>query len=243
MELEAYQKALLALCFEPTHGERTLPGFGLYREMVRSRFLAMARVAFRRSFALLGDASCSASFARYLACTPPNSPLIREVIGDFATHVESDDALLADAPEEALDSFRFEAAKWLVANAVEQPVTFALGEVEFDQVLVLNSTLTLLPLEHPVWEDAESARSRRDPHTLLVYRRPGQDEVRWYRGPGLLACIFELHRAAARPLGALVQQAVAERGERVGDALLEQLAGGLTIAVERGVVLGARMAG
>lgn len=239
MELEAYHQALLTLCFAPAPGEGMLPGFELYRDMVRARLLGMARVAFRRAFALTGDAAASASFARYLARTPPDSPLIREVIGGFAAHVESDRALLAGAPDEALDTFRFEAAKWRVASALEQPLTSAPGEVEFDRVLVLNTTLTLLPLAHPVWEESDAARARRDPHTLLVYRRPGQDEVRWYRAPALLACMFELHLGAARPLAELVQEAVAERRERVDEALLEQLASGLTTAVERGVVLGA----
>jgi len=264
LELEEYARSLLPLCFPLERDAHLLPGFELYREMVRARLLAMARVAFRRSFALLGEPTGSASFARYLAATPPRTPIIRELMGEFATHLVRDGLALAQAPAHAADLVRFEAAKWRVASASESPLAPALGEVDFEGELMLNDSLELLPLEYSVAATNEDEAGRHDPHTLLVYRRRGEDGVHWYRAPRLLAQLFAWVRSEPLPLplAELVRRLVAERvaervvervAERVvereverdpppdeAQLLLEELASGLTVAVERGVVLGSR---
>lgn len=232
MELEAYQRALLGLCFAPREPPE-LPGFGLYRELVRSRFLGMARMAFRGTCALLGERAFVDSFAGYLAATPPTSPYIREVIAAFASYAELDRTLLAAAPH-ARCLLRFEAAKWQVANA-SATVDAAVREVDFDGVLVLNPTLRALELEYLV---AESDTPARDPHMLLVYRRPDHDDVRWYRASPVLAELLAQALGEPQPLATLVQNIGAKHSR--DQELLEGLASALTVAVERGVVLGVR---
>jgi len=258
MTLAEYQRAIVQLGFaadEPQ--DPALAPFALYRQMIRARLLAMAEVAYRRSWALLGAPACSASFARFLALEPPKSPLIREVIGAFAAFAEAElgaltdpprtswtGALLAGAPPEARDLLRFEAAKWRVASAPAPLPAGALSEVDFDGVLVLNPSLELLALDFAVCEPGAGPPAE-DPHTLLVYRRRDDDDVRWYRAPALLAELLVMASAPAVPpatLGGLVAALFARRAPAPGQAepLLEELAAALTVAVERDVLWGVR---
>jgi hypothetical protein len=242
VNLAAFQRAVVALSFaSSTHPDPALAPFALYRHMIRARLYAMAEVAYRRSWALLGEASCSASFARFLAQTPPQSPIIREVIRAFAAFAERDDVLFYGAPPESRDLLRFEAAKWRVASAPDALGSTALREVDFDGVLVVNPTLERLALEHVV--DDETAAGVRQAHTLLVYRRRDDDDVRWYRAPALLADLLAL---AAEPnhgqatLGALVAELFLRLrpAPEQTEELLTNLSGSLAVAVERSVLWG-----
>lgn len=242
MNLAAFQRAVVELGFAASeHEDPALAPFALYRHMIRARLSAMAEVAHRRSWALLGEGACSASFARFLAASPPRSPLIREVIEAFASFAERDDSLFAGAPAHARDLWRFEAAKWRVASAPAEVSSRELREVDFDGVLLVNPTLERLVLEHVV--DDEAAATSRAPHTLLVYRRQGEDDVRWYRAPALLAELLALATEPGRA-GATLGSLVAELFARLRPApeqmeeLLTILAGALTVAVERSVLWG-----
>jgi hypothetical protein len=260
VKLAAYQRAIVRLGFaaDEPHDAALVP-FSIYRQMIRARLFAMAEVAYRGSWALLGKPACVASFTRFLALEPPRSPLIREVIGAFAAFAEADlgpraqeeepraltGALFAGAPPEARDLLRFEAAKWRVASA-EAPIAApgGLRDVDFDGVLVLNPSLERLALDYPVSE-AREERPLRDPHTLLVYRRRSDDDVRWYRAPALLAELLALSTAPAAAqttVGGLVAELFARRApDHVqAESLVQELAAALTVAVERDVLWGVR---
>lgn len=241
MKLAEYQRAVLhqslALDSAPA-----LPDFALYRQMIRGRFEAMAQIAFRRSWSLLGASRCAASFARYLSAVGPRSPILREVIGAFAEFAVDDAALLTGAAELAVDLLRFEASIWRVASA-EDPVPDErpVRELDFEGVLVLNPTLAQLALKYDVCQP--EPRTSYDPHTLLVYRRPGEDDVHWYRAPELLRELLELSDGGERSVGAVVQDVLSRRAPHTRGAALEELAGAVTLAVERGVLRGVRDAG
>lgn len=251
MTLQEYQRAVLRLGFALHHDAGELPGFGLYRQLIRTRFVAMVRNAFRRSWALLGETACEASFARYLADESPRSPILRQVIADFAEFAGRDAVLFADPPVAARDLLRFEAAKWRIASADAQlPQGWFVRELDFDGVLVLNPNMVVLTLQHDV-SAGESAPEAHDPHALLVYRRPGDDDVHWYRAPELLRALIEASSGAEQTLGALVQAEFARRAPAADlhghealqastEALLEELASALSVASERGVLCGVR---
>lgn len=253
MNLAAFQRAVVELGFATSeHPDPALAPFALYRHMIRARLFAMAEVAYRRSWALLGDAACSASFARFLAEAPPRSPIIRDVIGAYACFAERDEALFASAPPQARDLLRFEAAKWRVASApsdlgspdrghASTAGSEALREVDFEGVLLVNPTLERLALQHVV--DDEARGGAREAHTLLVYRRRDDDDVHWYRAPTLLAHLLALAVEpgnATATLGALVAELVRRLGpapEQI-EELLTNLSGALAVAVERSVLWG-----
>jgi hypothetical protein len=219
--LAAYQRAMVSLAFAEDDAHPHIPGFALYREMIRARLFAMARLAYARSFSV---ADLEGGFARYLADQPPSSPLIREVIAGFGPYAE------AEAGPAYLPSLlRFETAKWQVAS-LPYPELEA-GELDFAGRLVVNPTLLRVPLTHAVTED-----DRADPHTLLVYRRPDDDGVRWSRLPRLAELLAE--DAPDQALSVRVSAYFARGGDSADEAGLTRLADELTVAVERGIVLG-----
>jgi hypothetical protein len=239
MSLAEYQRAVLRLCLALEPDARELPGFSLYRHMVRTRFVAMAQVAFRRSWSLLGEDACAASLARFLDSPGPRSPILREVIASFGEYACADWTLLEHAHPAALDLLRFELAKWHIAAAdARTPCAWQVRELDFDGVLVPNPNLSLLTLAHEVSEEAEPS-SAPDPHMLLVYRRQGEEHVHWYRAPALLADLLASAAQRDQPLAELVQAAF-ERRREAPEHLLEELASALSVALERGVLMGVR---
>jgi hypothetical protein len=240
--LDTYQRALVTLAFSEDDVARpALPGFEIYREMIRARLFAMARVAFARSFALAArpDARAAqpleACFARYLAEAPPTSPLIREVIADFAPFAER----AFGAPSQLTSLLRFEAAKWRVASLPYTPVQ-DVSELDFAGVLVVNPTLLAVALDHRVAEDDPSGEP--DRHTLLVYRRAPDaadgDRVLWSRAPRVAALLADADPDST--LGSRVARFFASGGDSADEAGLLRLADELTVAAERGILLGVR---
>lgn len=234
MRYEDYQRSLCALAYGAAHDDAALPGFASYRAMICGRLVGMARVAFRQSWALLGEARSRAAFARYLDARPPRTPLIREVIEGYAEHLLGERGLLAEAPPWCGDLVRFEAAKWRVASALAPACR--VRDLDFEGLLVLNPTLELLSLAYAVTEGASVCEH--SPHTLFVYRRPGSDEVRWYRGEPLLAEVLLAAQRAPSALETLVPEQLRARKLEADEALLHAFASALALAVERGVVLG-----
>ena len=235
---DAYRAQLHALAFGHAIERSTLPGFEVYRDMIRMRLCALARGAYRRSWALLGEAACEACFARWLALAPPSSPLVREVIADFGAFALGD--ALADEAAFARDLLRFEAIRWTVADA-PAPAPPLTSELDFDGEPVLNPTLRVLALTHAV--DVLQGRPEPiAPTSLLIYRRSDDDHVRWYRVGPLCGALLSRARETRLGIGCLLPDLLAERGLTADPALLNELASALTVAVERGVVLGVRAA-
>jgi hypothetical protein len=247
VNLSEYQRLFMTLSFQEDVpdaafdelGERAR--FQLYRHMIRTRLLGMAKVAFRGTLETVGDEAFEASHRRYLAARPPRTPLIRDVIADFGRFAREDRALLSTAPTFLPDLLSFEELKWRVAY---REVAYArvggagVRELDFEGAPVLNPTLELLSLTFAVHELA-SGRCEAGPLVLLVYRPPDKDDVRWYAADALLAEVLTMAREQPREgLGALVRAAAARCGVALDQALLEQLATSVTTALERGVLLG-----
>jgi hypothetical protein len=219
--LAAYQRAMLSLAFAEDDTRPNIPGFDIYRELIRARLFAMARAAYTRSFAVARLEDC---FARYLADQPPSSPFVREVIAGFGAYAEGE-----PGPVYLPALLRFETAKWRVAS-LPYPRCEA-GELDFSGRLVVNPTLLSVPLTHAVAED-----DRADPHTLLVYRRPDDDGVLWSRLPRVAALLADGAPEAA--LSERVAGFFARGGDTADEEGLTRLADELTLAVERGILLG-----
>jgi hypothetical protein len=219
--LAAYQSALVSLVFAEDDARPNVPGFEIYREMIRARLFAMARVAFAQSYELTDLDPC---FARYLADRPPSSPLIREVIAGFGPYAEAE-----PGPPWLASMLRFETAKWTVAS-LPYPELSA-RELDFEGRLVVNPTLVRVELAYDV-----SADNAADPHTLLVYRRPAEDGVLWSRLPRVATLLGDQDPDAI--LSARVARFFARGGDTADEDGLSRLADELVLAVDRGIVLG-----
>jgi hypothetical protein len=248
MTPDAYRAELLELAYAAAPDAHELPAFGPYRELIRGRLFALAQKAYRRSWARLGARACDACFARYLAASPPTSPLVREVIAGFGLFAVADP--LADGAPFARDLLRFEAAKWTVSD-VPAPELPELAELDFVGEPVLNPTLRVLELAHVV-DVADGETPTVVPHALLIYRRQvgargpasepttADDDVRWYRVAPLFGALITWVQVVPHSIGSLLPKLLREHGVTADEVFLGELAAALTVAVERGVVLGVR---
>jgi hypothetical protein len=242
VNLAEYQRALVRLSFVGEANEQDFAGFPqperfvMYRAMVRSRLLGMTKQAFRKTLELVGEAAFDASFIRYLEQRPPSSPLIRDVIAAFGPFARGDQALVFEGPPCLCDLLSFEEAKWRVAYRKNEVGT--LREFDFAGIPVLNPALEVLHVRHRVHE-LEGGQCLPEAGTLLVYRPPHDDDLRWYMPDALLATL--LRRALAEPrlsLAEHVRNAAQSLGKALDESLLEELASGVTLALQRGVLLG-----
>jgi hypothetical protein len=247
MELAAYQRAFMRMSFALEPDERDLAAVGareqalLYRHMIRARLLGMAKVAFKGALLALGEELFAGGFARYLSQAPPRSALIRDVIGDFGCFARGDALLTANAPAYLCDLLCFEEHKWRLAYVLAPLVErAALRELDFVGRPVWNPVFGCLSLTRPVHTlEAGVAALTVGPCELFMYRPPGSDEVRWYKADAFFAALVRASLASPeRSLGELVPALASAREVVVDQALLESLATSLTLAVERGVLLG-----
>jgi hypothetical protein len=250
MDLLSYQRAFMRMSFaaEPAPEDVALLGNQetalLYRHMIRTRLEGMAKVAFKVSAEYLGEGAFAACFARYLAAAPPHSALIREVIAEFGPFAESDAAARAAGPAWLADLLRFEQEKWRLGYALAPSIERAsLRELDFVGAPVWNPLLRLLSLAHPVHTASAAAGSGAllapDACVLFMYRPPSSDEVRWYKADPFFAALVRQSQTRARSsFGELIPVVAEECGIAVDQELLESLATSLTLALERGVLLG-----
>jgi hypothetical protein len=247
MNLREYQSALVrvAMAHEPDPADlealQERQAFSLYRSMIRTRLVGMAKVAFKQSCAQLGEAAFDASFARYLAQRPPHSPLIRDVVADFGPFLRADVAALAAGPAQLEDLLCFEEYKWrlsYLAGAFPRLGEAGLRELDFEGRPVWNFSLRVLSQRFAVHVSASEPEAR--DAELLMYRPAASDEVRWYIADGFFVALIRRSQAHAETLAELVQRVAEARALALDEALLETLATGLTLALERGVLLGVR---
>jgi hypothetical protein len=247
MDLLAYQRAFMRMSFAAEPNEHDLSAVGereqalLYRHMIRTRLVGMAKVAFKATLGVVGEDAFARCFARYLAAMPPQSALIRDVIAEFGPFARGDLELALGAPPYLVDLLYFEEHKWrlayLWAPALEQA---ALRELDFAGLPRWNPVFRCLSLAHPVHDFASKAQGcAADPCELFIYRPAGSDQVRWYKADPFFAALAR--RSLANPrasFGELIPGLSEERGVTVDQALLESLATSLTLAIERAVLLG-----
>lgn len=247
MSLREYQQRVMrvSLALEPDAADLTAlehaQAFSLYRHMIRTRLVGMAKVAFKQSCAHAGDAAFDAAFARYLAERPPRSPMIRDVVAEFGPFAAHDRALLAAGPVFLADLLAFEEHKWRIGYApgvYAQAGQDGVRELDFEGRPVWNFSLRVVSQRFAVHLPALSAEPREG--ALLMYRPPQSDEVRWYLADGFFAALLRRSHTHAETLAELVQRVAEQRGVALDEALLETLATSLTLAVERGVLLGVR---
>jgi hypothetical protein len=226
--------------------------FQLYRHMIRTRLLGMTKLAFAGTLGAVGEDSFEASYGRYLAARPPRTPLLRDAVAEFGSFARDDQALLSAGPPLVADLLRFEEVKWWVAYraaAYARVGEAGVRELDFEGVPVLNPTLELLSLQYAVHElvaegcvearGAAREQNQKRPLVLLVYRPPAKDDVRWYAADPLLADVLAQARVRPRAsLAELVRDGASRCGLALDQTLLEQLASGVTAALERGVLLG-----
>jgi hypothetical protein len=247
MSLREYQQRVvrMSMAREPDAADlaalQDAQAFSLYRHMIRTRLLGMAKVAFKQCCAQVGDAAFDASFTRYLAERPPRTPMIRDAIAEFGPFAAQDAPLLAAGPALLPDLLDFEEQKWRIGyapGAYAEPGRDGVRELDFEGRPAWNFSLRVLSQRFAVHLVELPAEPRAG--ELLMYRPPHSDEVRWYLADDFFAALLRRSQTHAETLAELVQRTAEQRGVALDAELLEALATSLTLAVERGVLLGVR---
>ena len=235
MSWHAYQERLSAVCLEPDVDPADLNALGaepwrweVYRRMVRNRFRATIVHAFERSVPFIGDAAFDALVAAFLATSPPRSPYLRDVPGEFLRFVERG----AEVPAAALDMMRYEWADLATAYTpdAEQRV------VDFDMSLpaALTRAHRLLHLTHTVHRD-EVVRA---PVDLVFYRDSAAFDVHVLElSPITFALLDEIARER-RPLTDVIRTVAERAGATLDVAFVDALSAVLADFLERRLLLG-----
>ncbi|MCB9707336.1 MAG: putative DNA-binding domain-containing protein [Myxococcales bacterium] len=156
MSLDSQQKRIAELCLtkhpDIEHADApaaSLSSWALYRAMVRHRLCDMIRRGLPRTERVLGPAVFSEHMARYLHETGPVSRYIRDVVVEFAEHLEIQWKDAADVPRVARDLLRYEATCWSVADQ-KAGLPKATADFAFDRPAYVNPTLRVLEVGHAV---------------------------------------------------------------------------------------------
>lgn len=213
--------------------------WGIYRHMVRSRFMEEGRASLRRTLKAVGDDAFEAMFERFLAAAPPRSRAFFDVVPELAAFASDYWRDNADVPAWAADLATYEGARVRVADMVSRRER-SLAEFEFDRVPELHDAMLLLSLSHRVHRDPEPDDSyERRPTEICVYRAKDDRTVGAYvLGSFAAGCM------RAWQEGATVSDSVARVSEAqqiaVNAKLIDGLCTVLSDLMERGVVLGSR---
>jgi hypothetical protein len=247
MNLREYQRAVVRISLAEQAPAADLAqlgqdkSFALYRHMIRTRLLGMTKIAFKQSQAAAPAEAFEACFARYLAACPPRSPFIRDVVAEFGPFARADAELLAQGAPFLSDLLVFEEHKWRLAYLAGVHPSLGedgLRELDFEGRPVWNFSLRVLALRHALHVSETAPES--GAVELLMYRPPGVDEVRWYPGEAFFVALLTRSLSHPESLAELVQRVAEARAVAVDAALLETLATSLTLALERGLLLGVR---
>jgi hypothetical protein len=251
------QKVLRDVLLSPAPSDGALQRLGgqarrwlVYRRMVRARFADVLGEALERFRTVIGVEPFAALVERFLAASPPASPYLRDVPGEFLRFLEGLRGPEAEAlPPFTLDLARFECAELELAHVPDERVEVA--PLDMHLHAVLSPAARLLELDHdlssvvaapaPPVDVAEGAAPppRRD-WAICVYRDAKTNDVEFLELTAMAARIVRgIHRDEA-PLVDIAKSAAAEAGAPIDSSFAGALGTLLADLVERGVIVGSR---
>jgi len=245
--LSDYEARVRELCLAAAPDPRDVDALGgeswrwlRYRRMVRRRFEETLEHQFPRSFAGIGEETFRAIVERFLAASPPRSPVLRDVGGEFSDFFLG--ATFFALPPYARDLVRLDWAERSVGYELDDDVGDRVVELVMDRPAVLCRAHRLLRLVHAVhrWDSNAEAPPRAAPAALCVYRDRITHEVRLLEMSGAgMALVEEIARGERTLVDAI--RAAAERTDGTLDLDFARATGALLAELtSRGLLLGSR---
>jgi len=259
--LECYERNLVDALFrkDPEPHLKELGGridrWRVYRRMARRRLTDVIVDSFLRVGGILGD-RFDDLVERFFDETPPRSPYLRDVAGEFAAFVERTWPTLQDTekfPAWIVDLARYEWALLDVSFIGEEEGALRadVGELRMDRPAVLAPAHRILRSQWSVHRfDHEVGVSSvvEGPFALCLYRDPITHEVRALElSPVAADLLEEVDRAEiaaregksdARPLVEAIKYAAAAHDAVIDEAFVGALSDLIADLVERGLWLG-----
>lgn len=246
MSLAELERAFVQLCCEPVapapSGDLGLEHakiWGVYRNMVRHRFLEEAKVGLRRTLAAVGDDAFVAMFARFLQQSPPRSRAFYGVVPEVAEFAEKMWAEDSTVPPWASELARYEGVRYRVADMPARRDR-AFAEFDFDRVPLLHDAIVLCAFEHRAHREPHADGSYERAHTeLCIYRRKDERSVGAYALNPFTADCMRAWQAGAT-VSHSVRSVCEKRAISPDAALIDGLCTVLSDLIECGVVLGSQ---
>jgi hypothetical protein len=237
------QRAIRDLLLAPSPDEAVLQRLGgnprrwlVYRRMVRARFAEVLEDGLWRFREAVGADAFSRLVERFLDGSPPSSPYLRDVPGEFLQFLRTTEAL---APS-ALDVARLECAELELAHAPDLAGNDDMQPLDMHLHAVFSPLARLLEPSHDV---AAGANAEPRPRPICVYRDAKTHEVQSFELTPLATRILRGIAQREAPLVDVAKRAAGEAGITVDSAFVETLSTMLADWVERGIVLGSRASG
>jgi hypothetical protein len=248
-----YQKKVRDVCLARAASADDLAALGheawrweAYRRMVRTRFHETIDHCYGRLIEAIGLARFHALTDRFFAESPPRSPYLRDVPGEFLAFLERSPGSLATAerlPPYAVDLARFEWAELDTAYTSEERRAAPVAPFDMNLPAVLTPAHRVLRLTYavnragdvPGWEGLTPS-----PLSLCLYREPSTHDVTTLELLPIEAALLEEMSRADRPLAAVVRDVAAREGATLDVPFVDALSTFLANLIERGVVLGSR---
>ncbi len=242
--LHDLERAFVRLCCEPALRAPAAPLgpghariWGIYRNMVRNRFLDEAKFGLKRTLKTVGEPACVGMLSRLMHEAPPRSRAVYAIVPElaaFAAPLWSGDATV---PSWASDLIRYEALRYHVADVLADR-TRAAVELDFERVPVMHEAITLMSCDYRVHRDPEPDGSYVKAKTeLAIYRAKDERTVSAY-----VLSAFSADCIRAWQRGVSVSQSVRDvaqaRGVQPDAKRIDALCTVLSDFIERGVVLG-----
>jgi hypothetical protein len=236
------QRVLRDLLLAPSPDEAALQRLGgnprrwlVYRRMVRARFAEVLEDGLSRFREVVGAEPFSRLVERFLELSPPSSPYLRDVPGEFLQFLRTESL----API-AVDEARLECAELELAHAPDPAGSDDVQPLDMHLHAVFSPLARLLQLSHGV---AVGANAEPRSRAICVYRDPKTHEVESLELTPLAARVTRGIAEREAPLVDVAKRAAGEAGIAVDSAFVETLGTVLADLVERGIVLGSRAGG
>jgi hypothetical protein len=235
-----FTKSLASLSTDPKAEQR----FRVYRRMARHRLSDVIESSFPRLRVALGD--LGDILERWFEESPPRSPYIRDIAGEFAKWLSTAD-LPASAPPWVNELAAFEWATLDVQHAHEEESAEdvrEIGELDFERPAILTPAHRVLRTRyavHRIPEDAtELPEVEEAPFVLCIYRDPASHEARVLELSPIAAAIIEEVRSGDRTVVEAVRAASVRESFAKDGPLVEAFAELVADLAERGVWIGAK---
>jgi hypothetical protein len=249
MDLVEYQRAVVDLLFREDFATplATLGGderrWRVYRRMARARLRDALEGSFPRTFQIV---EAGRVIDRWLDASPPRSPYLRALAGEFVAWL-GPDVLPAGTPPWLLDLARLEWARLEVSFAHEEEAArdvHAVGELSFDRPAVLTPAHRLARAAYAVHRlpdeiDAAHPVEQGD-FTLCLYRDPSTHEARVLELSPIAAAILEQVAPGEQTVVDAVRAASARAAFAIDGPFVAAFAELVADLHERGVWLGSR---
>ena len=252
MNLGDYQRELMRLLFAKdfakslsslTSDPKSQQRFRVYRRMARHRLSDVIEGSFPRlRLALEG---LEPYLERWFDESPPRSPYIRDIAGEFAKWLSN--AELTGVPPWLNELAAFEWATLDVQHAHEEESAEhvrEIGELDFARPAILTPAHRILRTHYAVHRIPEHAERidgvEEAPFALCIYRDPASHEARVLELSPIAAAIIEEVRTGDRPVVDAVRAASVREGFAIDGPFVEAFSELVADLAERGVWLGAK---